>query len=182
MSIIRLTSIVALAATAILTVTACSTPAAGSNITVKDAWARPSAMTAPAATPDKTKSGMSGAMTTTNQMETGMNGPTSAAYMTIANTGGQADRLVSVTSSAANVAEVHQTVAMEGGMMGMQPVQGGLEIPANGSVALKPGSYHIMMMDLKQELVTGQSIKLSLKFQSGKQIDVDVPVKSMTGM
>jgi periplasmic copper chaperone A len=176
-----LTSITALAATTILTLTACSAPATDSNITVKDAWARPSAMPAAAATPDKSKTGASGAMSTTMANQTGMNGPVSAAYMTIANTGGKADRLVSVISSAANVAEVHETYALDGGMMGMRPVQGGLEIPANGSVALKPGSYHIMMVDLKQALVTGQSIKLSLKFQSGKQIDLDVPVKPITG-
>jgi periplasmic copper chaperone A len=169
----------ALAAVIILTITACGASASDSNITVSDAWVEPSA--APAATPDTSKTGMSGTMTTSNQMESGMNGPVSGAFMTISNTGGKADRLVSVICSAANVAEVHETVTLEGGMMSMRPVQGGLEIPANGKVVLKPGSYHIMMMDLRQQLVAGQSVKLSLKFQSGKQIDVDVPVKPITG-
>ena len=167
----RLTVLTALAAATLILLTACATPAADSNITVKDAWARPSA--APTMGPATD-------MTTTAQTSSGMNGPVSAAYMTILNSGGKADRLMSVTSSAANVAEVHETYTQDGGMMGMRPVQGGLEIPANGSVALKPGSYHIMMMDLKQQLTTGQTIKLSLKFQSGKQIDVDAPVKPMT--
>jgi copper(I)-binding protein len=66
---------------------------------------------------------------------------------------------------------------MDNGMMTMQPVQGGLEIPANGSVTLKPGGYHIMMMNLRQDLIPGQTIKLTLKFQSGKEISLDVPVK-----
>ena len=64
-------------------------------------------------------------------------------------------------------------------MMGMQPVQGGLDVPANGSVTLKPGSYHIMLMKLSKDLTPGVNIKLTLKFQSGKEMTVDVPVKAM---
>jgi periplasmic copper chaperone A len=172
-----LRSITAFAAATILSITACGAPAANSNITVTGAWAESSII--PAATPDNSQTGVSGTITTTNLNETGVNGPVSGAYLTISNTGGKADRLVSIISSVANVAEVHETVVLDGGMMGMRLVQGGLEIPAHGSVALTPGRYHIMMMDLKQQLVAGQTITLSLRFQSGKQIDVDVPVKSI---
>ena len=175
----RLLAIAACAVSIILS--ACSTPAADGGITVKDQWARPSALPAPTATP---KAGMSGAMTNTlsTSMDSGMNGPVSAAYMTIQNGSSKADRLISVVTSAAGVAEVHETYSQDNGMMGMRPVQGGLEIPANGSVSLKPGGYHIMLMNLKDQLKEGQTIKLSLKFASGKTIDIDAPVKPMTGM
>ncbi len=161
-------------------VAACAAPAAGGGITVKDVWARPSSAPAPTAT---AKAGMGTAMTTTmaGGMESGMNGPVSAAYMTLQNSGGSADKLVSVSTDAAMVAEVHETFSQDNGMMSMRPVQGGLEVPANGSVQLKPGSFHIMLMNLKQQLVEGQTIKLSLKFASGKTIDVDAPVKPMAG-
>ncbi len=175
----RLLAIAACAVSIILS--ACSTPAADGGITVKDQWARPSALPAPTATP---KAGMSAAMTNTmsTSMDSGMNGPVSAAYMTIQNGSSKADRLISVVTSAAGAAEVHETYSQDNGMMGMRPVQGGLEIPANGSVMLKPGSYHIMLMNLKDQLKEGQTIKLSLTFASGKKIDVDAPVKQMTGM
>jgi len=177
MKTLRLFAIAACATELILS--ACGTPAAESAIIVKDAWARSSAMSAPTVTP---KAGMTTAMTSTMPNDTGMNGPVSAAYMTIKNTGGKADRLIGVITSAAAVAEVHETYTQDNGMMSMRPVKDGLEVPANGSVMLKPGSYHIMLMNLKQQLIEGQTIKLSLKFASGKQLDVDAPVKSATGM
>jgi copper(I)-binding protein len=106
-----------------------------------------------------------------------MDGPVSAAYMVIENSSGQADRLINASSSAAEVTEIHETKQMDDGMMGMQPLVDGLEIPANGSVTLKPGGYHIMMMKLRQHLSPGQTFTLTLKFQSGKEISLDVPVK-----
>lgn len=108
-----------------------------------------------------------------------MDGPVSAIYMVISNKGGTADKLISVSADASDVTEVHETKQMENGMMGMQPVQGGLDVPANGSVTLKPGSYHIMLMKLSKDLTPGVNIKLTLKFQSGKEMTVDVPVKAM---
>jgi periplasmic copper chaperone A len=153
---------------------ACGAAPAG-DITVKDAWARPTAKMAMGTPTETPKAAMGEAMTKTQSMQ--MDGPVSAAYMVIENKTAKADRLMSATSSVADVTEVHETVQMENGMMGMQPVQGGLEIPANGSVTLKPGSYHIMMMKLRQDLSAGQTIKLTLKFQSGKEIALDVPVK-----
>ena len=87
-----------------------------------------------------------------------------AAYMKIENTGSAADALIGASSPAATTVEVHETVAMgspapgasgDGGMMGMQPIAR-LEIPAGGSVELKPGSYHIMLIGLKQDLKVGR--------------------------
>lgn len=158
----------------VFALTACAVAPSG-DISVKDAWARPTAKKA-IETPMETPTVVMGnSMTGTQSMQ--MEGPVSAAYMVIENRTGKADRLMSVSSSVADVTEVHETKQMGNGMMGMQPVQGGLEIPANGSVALKPGSYHIMMMKLRQDLTPGQIIKLTLTFQSGKEVALDVLVK-----
>jgi len=155
--------------------------APGANIVITGAWARPTAgmaMSQATATP---QAQMGHAMTKTEAMGGGMHGmdgPVSAIYMVIENKGSQADTLVAVNTSVANVNEIHETREMENGMMGMQPVQGGLPIPANGSVALQPGGYHIMLMSLRQDLAPGQNITLALTFQSGAQLTIDVPVKA----
>ncbi|MCS7060585.1 MAG: copper chaperone PCu(A)C [Anaerolineae bacterium] len=145
----------------------CRAPAPAGAIQITDAWARPTTMKSMNGGHGH-GGGQSGGMA--------MEGPVSAAYMVIQNSGG-ADKLISASTDVAEVTEIHETKDMGNGMMGMQPVQGGLDIPANGSVVLKPGGYHIMFMKLKQELAPGQTIKLTLTFQSGKQITLDVPVK-----
>lgn len=108
-----------------------------------------------------------------------------AAYMKIENTGSAADALIGASSPAATTVEVHETVAMgspapgasgDGGMMGMQPIAR-LDIPAGGSVELKPGSYHIMLIGLKQDLKVGDSVEITLKFEKVGEIKVTASVR-----
>ena len=108
-----------------------------------------------------------------------------AAYMTIENTGSAADALIGASSPAATTAEVHETLAMgspapgasgDGGMMGMRPIAR-LEIPAGGSVELKPGSYHIMLIGLKHDLKPGDTIEITLKFERVGEIKVTATVR-----
>jgi len=108
-----------------------------------------------------------------------------AAYMKIENTGSAADALIGASSPAATTAEVHETLAMgspapgasgDGGMMGMQPIAR-LEIPAGGSVELKPGSYHIMLIGLKHDLKPGDTIEITLKFERVGEIKVTATVR-----
>jgi copper(I)-binding protein len=108
-----------------------------------------------------------------------------AAYMTIENTGSAADALIGASSPAATTVEVHETMVMgspapgasgDGGMMGMQPIAR-LEIPAGGSVELKPGSYHIMLIGLKQDLKVGDSIEITLKLEKAGEIKVTAAVR-----
>jgi copper(I)-binding protein len=108
-----------------------------------------------------------------------------AAYMTITNNGTAADALIGAASPVAETVEVHETVAMEspapgasaeGGMMGMQPVAR-LEIPAGGTVELKPGSYHIMLIGLNQELKAGDSIEITLTFEKAGELPLTVEVR-----
>ncbi|MFN8373811.1 MAG: copper chaperone PCu(A)C [Anaerolineae bacterium] len=58
----------------------------------------------------------------------------------------------------------------------MQEVQGGLEIPAGERLLLQPGGYHIMMLELTQELVPGTAFLLTLTFESGVELTIAVPV------
>jgi copper(I)-binding protein len=100
---------------------------------------------------------------------------TSAAYMLIQNNGDSADKLIGASSDAAQSVALHQT-QVKSDVAQMLPVDS-LEIPARGSVELKPGGYHIMLENLKADLLPGQVITLNLKFASGTTLTVQVPVK-----
>jgi periplasmic copper chaperone A len=89
-----------------------------------------------------------------------------AAYMVIHNSGTTDDALVSVTSPAAATVELHETTANASGEMVMQPVVS-VPVPAGGSVELKPGSYHVMLIGLVAPLEIGDTVELVLTFQSG---------------
>jgi periplasmic copper chaperone A len=98
-----------------------------------------------------------------------------AAYMTITNKGSAPDKLSCVSDNASAQCQIH-SMTMEGGVMKMRPVEGGLEIKPGDSVTLKPGGYHIMLVDLKHPLEQGQSVKATLKFEHAGTVDVDYPV------
>jgi copper(I)-binding protein len=141
-------------------------PAAASNLIVKDAWARPTIATAGPAEAASAASDHDGMQT---------DGPLSAAYMTIENTGG-VDRLVGVSGDVAAMIQVHQTKESNG-MMVMEEVMGGVDVPANGTLELKPGGYHVMLMNVTSQLKPGDTFRLTLTFGSGKEITVDVMVR-----
>lgn len=102
------------------------------------------------------------------------------AFMTL--TAKDGATLVSVATPAAGVAEIHE-MTMDGDVMKMRALQGGLDLPAGKAVALKPGAYHVMLMDLKQPLVKGSTIAMTLVFKDAKghasKTELTVPV-SMT--
>lgn len=90
--------------------------------------------------------------------------------------------LVSAASPAAKVVEIHE-MAMDGGVMRMRAVDK-LALPAGKPVGLKPGGYHVMLMELTGQLKDGEMVDVSLTFadKSGKKTtqQVKVPVKSLT--
>ena len=81
----------------------------------------------------------------------------------------QATRLVAVSTPVAGVAEVHE-MKMEGSVMQMRALPA-LELPANQTVELKPGSYHLMLMDLKAPLMKDSSVALTLTFKDAKGVE-----------
>jgi hypothetical protein len=93
-------------------------------------------------------------------------------------------KLLSASSPAAGVVEIHE-MAMDGSVMKMRALPNGLDLPAGKAVELKPGGYHVMLMDLKAPLKAGESIDLSLVVEGkdGKKetIAVKAPVKPLGG-
>ncbi|MBB3118524.1 copper chaperone PCu(A)C [Pseudoduganella violacea] len=87
-------------------------------------------------------------------------------------------RLVGVETTVAN-AELHQ-MSMENNVMKMSEIDG-LDLPAGKAVELKPGSYHVMLMQLKRQLKEGDTVPLKLTFEKKDKkretVEVQVPVK-----
>jgi periplasmic copper chaperone A len=85
--------------------------------------------------------------------------------------------LVGVASAVAKSAELHETKS-DGGMMRMRPMDA-LELPAGKLVELKPGGYHVMLLDLSETLRTGSTVPLTLTFQGrdGSRTTVSVPAE-----
>ena len=106
---------------------------------------------------------------------------TGAAYMMIVNPTEMADRLVAVSSPAAKVGEIHETVN-DGGVMRMIPQPDGFEIPAKSVLELKPGGKHLMLIYLVAPLEIGQEIELTLTFEQAGEMIITVPVVDMAGM
>ncbi len=88
-------------------------------------------------------------------------------------------KLVAASSPVAGVTEVHE-MKMEGDIMKMKAVAGGLDLPAGKTVELKPGGYHVMLMDLKAALPKDSTIPLTLVFKDAKgaetRLERKVPV------
>lgn len=101
---------------------------------------------------------------------------TGGGFMVITNKGANADRLLSVSSTAAGKVEIH-TMEMTGGVMKMRPVSGGLSIPAKGRLELKPGGHHIMFIGLKAPFKLGEMIPLTLHFEQAGAVPVQVKVE-----
>jgi hypothetical protein len=104
-----------------------------------------------------------------------------SAYLTIRNRGNEADALIGVSTAVSEAAELHE-MQMEGDVMKMRPVAGQrLEIPARGSVELKPGGLHIMLLDLKEKLEAGKKIDLALLFEKSGEQTITVEIRPGEG-
>jgi copper(I)-binding protein len=97
-------------------------------------------------------------------------------------TSSRGGRLVAVSSPAAGVAEVHE-MAMNGDVMKMRALPDGLELPAGKAVELRPGGYHVMLMDLKQSLNDGDQVPVTLVFEGADKkretVELKVPVRQL---
>ncbi len=102
-----------------------------------------------------------------------------AVYMVLTNEGGEDDALISAKSDVSEVVELHET-KMEGDMMKMQPVSK-IEVPAGGSARLEPGGLHVMLINLKQELVEGEKVTLTLNFEKSDPITIEAEIREAGG-
>lgn len=101
------------------------------------------------------------------------------AFMTLVNTAAGSDKLLKAASPVAESVELH-THIKEGDVMRMRAVPG-IEIAGNGRTALEPGSYHVMLIGLKQPLKEGSSFPLTLTFEQAGSVTLEVPVVKAGG-
>jgi len=129
--------------------------AGGANLQVEGAWARRAAM----------MKGDAGAAGSGN----------GAVYALLVNGGTSPDALVGVSSDAAATAEIHETYRHMNMMM-MRPVPK-IDVPAGNKVEMKPGGFHIMLINLKRDLKAGETIGVTLQFAKAGKIPVTATVK-----
>ena len=98
-----------------------------------------------------------------------------AGYLVVENRGGESVELVAVATEAAEQTEIH-VMEYKNDRMTMRRVAG-LQVPAGGEVALKPGGAHLMLMELRQPLRDGDEVELVLRFGDGTERRTQVPVR-----
>ncbi|MEX0622495.1 copper chaperone PCu(A)C [Saccharospirillum sp.] len=101
--------------------------------------------------------------------------PVGGGFMSISNTGDQADRLLGGSVDFASEVQIHES-SMAGGMMRMQHLPDGLVVPEGGKVVLRPGSYHLMFVGLQRRLVEGERETVTLMFERAGEIEVEISV------
>jgi copper(I)-binding protein len=106
--------------------------------------------------------------------------PNSAAYMTLMTHGSETDKLVAVSTPAAETAELH-THLMENDIAKMRPVDA-IEVAPGEPTVLEPGGLHVMLMGLKEALEEGSELSLTLTFENAGEVTFNVPVLGMKGV
>ena len=98
-------------------------------------------------------------------------------FMLIRNAGATDRQLIKATSPIASIVELH-THLNENGVMKMREIPE-IVVPASGKVELKPGSYHIMLIEMKSELKEGDLAPISMSFDDGSTSEVEATVRKL---
>lgn len=101
-------------------------------------------------------------------------------YLKLTNAGSTDDRLVSATADRARSIQLHE-MKIDGGVMIMRELQGGIDIPKGATVELKPGGYHVMFMDVKQPFKEGETVKATLTFEKAGTVKIEFVVGAPAG-
>jgi periplasmic copper chaperone A len=125
----------------------------GGTITIEDGWVR-----ATAGTDDPTMS---------------------AAFMVINNGTDKDVALTAAASPVAGMVQLHEMVMADGDMV-MQEVADGITVAAGRGKVLEPGGFHVMLMDVQQELAPGDEAEVTLTFSDGSTQTLTLPVKEFT--
>jgi hypothetical protein len=104
--------------------------------------------------------------------------PVAGGYMKLINTGTAPDRLIGGTNANAAKFEIHE-MTMDNGVMKMRPLPNGIEIKPGETVELKPGSYHLMFVGVKEPFVKGKRVKGTLQFEKAGSVDVEYVVEAV---
>jgi copper(I)-binding protein len=99
----------------------------------------------------------------------------SAIYMDIKNLGKEGDRLLGVSTDAAEIVELHNSETRNGMSMMFQVQQ--IDIKGMSSVSLKPGGLHVMLIKLKRELKAGDKLPFTMKFEKTGEIQMEAEVR-----
>jgi periplasmic copper chaperone A len=99
-----------------------------------------------------------------------------AVYMTLTNAGEADCRLVAARSDVSDRLELHTHREDDQGVMRMVEIEGGIVVPAGGEHRLERGGDHIMFMGLNRAIEHGEAIGVTLVFEAGEEIEVEVPV------
>lgn len=101
------------------------------------------------------------------------------AFLSLTNNGTKEERLLGASTDVAARVEVH-SMSMDGGVMRMRPVKGGIAIPAGQTVTLAPGGYHIMLIGLKRPLALGEMVPMTLRFARAGAVKVELKIEPVT--
>lgn len=156
------------------------------KIRVENVWSRPAASGGPATPPQMSAMGSADVMSPTVQSQmpgmgssgnaSGSDSAPGVVYMDLINEGGTPDRLIEVEADAASRAELHEST-VENGIARMKPISGGIEVPANGKVQLKPRGYHVMLIGLKRDLRLGDRFRVTLQFEKSGVMEIEAEVR-----
>lgn len=102
-------------------------------------------------------------------------GMNTAFYFKVENNSDKADTLLSVKSTIAKMVQMHETFK-KNGMMGMREIKA-IPVSPKSMLEFKPGGYHVMVMNLKEDLLSGSSASFTLHFKYAGDIKVNAPVK-----
>ena len=101
---------------------------------------------------------------------------TGSVYMEIKNNGNSDDKLLSASSDKAGMVMIHRSIR-EGDISKMIHIHDGITIPGNSSVSLKPGDYHLMLMNLDKNLSLGDKISIILNFEKNDSLEINPVAK-----
>lgn len=105
------------------------------------------------------------------------NAPVGGGFLTLTNKGTTDDRLIAAASPVAGVMQLHE-MKMEGDVMKMAELPNGIPVPAGQTVTLEPGGLHLMFMELKEPLVEGTQVPVTLTFEKAGTVEVLLDVQA----
>lgn len=103
-----------------------------------------------------------------------------AGFVTIKNSGKQDDKLIAASANVSKSVELH-THIKDGEIMRMRKVEA-INVPAGGAAELKPGGDHVMFIDLNGPLKEGDKVAVTLTFEKGGEVKVEMPVLAVGAM
>lgn len=97
------------------------------------------------------------------------------AFAVVENSGATPKAIVAASSDVSDKVELHE-MKNDGGMMRMSPVKR-MDVPANGKLELKPGSFHVMLFDVKRKIADGEKVSITFTFDDGSKVTTEAQVR-----